>query len=81
MSCLALSLDRGPERLGNLPKFTQLWLPVAMSLLCHPPHPQAEGSWLFLSAPVMGGQCPFTLGRMFTQESKIAEALDSPAVA
>lgn len=50
VSCPALSLDRGPERLGNLPKFTQLWLPAAMSLLCHPLHPQAEGSWLLLGA-------------------------------
>lgn len=50
----ALPLDRGRERLGGLPKFTWLWLPVAVSLLCHPLRPQAEGSWLLLGAPVMG---------------------------
>lgn len=80
-ACPALSLDRGPERLGNLPKLTQLRLPVAMSLLWHPLAPQAEGSWLLLGTPVMGGQYLFTLGRVFTQESKIAEALGSPALA
>lgn len=81
VDCPALSLDRVPERLGNLPKLTQLRLPVVMSLLW-PLAPQAEGSWLLLGAPVMGGgQYLFTLGRVFTQQSKIAEALGSPVLA
>lgn len=80
-ACPAPSLDRGPDKLGSLPKLTQLQLPVAMSLLCQPLAPQAEGSWLLLGAPVMGGQCNFTLGPVFTRESKIAEAMGSPALA
>lgn len=60
VACPAPSLARGPERLGNLPKLTQLQLPVAMSLRCYALGPQAEGPWLLLGAPMLGGKAvPF----------------------
>lgn len=52
VSCPALLLSRGPERLSHLSKVTQLWLlasrshtSAVLSLT-----PKSEGSWLSLGA-------------------------------
>lgn len=81
MSCLALSLDRGPERQGHLPKVTQLNPPYPCLCYTVPSSPKQRALGFCLVPLVTGGQRPFTLGQTFTQESKTAEALGGPAMA